>query len=152
MHISSIYSPACVNCIEKEIKGKQVEGAILRFVNISSLITLLTSFLGNSDSSIVPPCVCFNKKNSGWQALQRCRGAKSVFTQYPWLILTNYKSSLFSLCLIYPTFSLVSPCSLPLLPNHVFLTVPRDSRLLLSETPFSGSCSPAGSGGCGECD
>ena len=120
-----------------------MKGLSNRFMTISSLIMLLTSFLGNSDSSVVSCCVCFNKKNSGWQAIAEMQSAKSVFASIPWLILINYKALYFPSLLSISTFSLVFPRSLPLLPNHVFLSVPWDSGLLFSETPFSGGCSPA---------
>lgn len=118
-----------------------MRGLSNRFMNISSLIMLLTS--RNSDSSIVSLCVCFNKKNSGWPAIAEMQSAKSVFASIPWLILINYKALYFPSLLSVSTFSLVSPRSLPLVPNHVCLTVPWDSGLLLSETPCSGGCSPA---------
>ena len=100
-----------------------MKGLSNRFMTISSLIMLLTSFLGNSDSSVVSLCVCFNK-NSGWQAIAEMQSAKSVFASIPWLILINYKALYFPSLLSISTFSLVFPRSLPLLPNHVFLSVP----------------------------
>lgn len=94
-------------------RENKLKGLSSRFMNISSLITLLTSFLGNSDSSIVPPCVCFNKKSSGWQAIAEMQRCQECICQYPLVNSYQLQSSLFSLCLIYlhllSCFSLLSP-------------------------------------------
>lgn len=130
-----------------------MKGLSSRFMNISSLITLLTSFLGNSDSSIVPPCVCFNKKSSGWQAIAEMQRCQECICQYPLVNSYQLQSSLFSLCLIYlhllSCFSLLSPA--PSQPCFFSLS-PETLGCCSLRLHFQEAAAQQSSGGCGECD
>lgn len=122
------YSLACVNYVKEKIKGKTSGRNFLTDLQNSAWLCCLLPFLGNSASSIVSLCVCFNTNSLGWQAAAERQWRQECICRYPPVNSYQPQIPTFFLSLLPSVFilSFLSPLPLPHPPNHAFLTVPWD--------------------------